>query len=214
LEQEELKKRDASRHEKMHSRRRDMVVTIDFAGRRVVEEVDEGSLDAARNRFVSKNDTDVQNQRHLDNMQNMTSSSSSSLSSSSSSSSSPSSSAAAAEPNNSTATYEQFEKGAGMFKNDTLSGRSREVVESLTLLFESLQQKNNNLINGQQPAYNKGDFKASQSKKTALVSQGKNLNKASSSSSSSSSVEELGNHLAPWRKNADHKPHRVNFDYE
>mmetsp|Transcript_76527 Transcript_76527/g.149982 ORF Transcript_76527/g.149982 Transcript_76527/m.149982 type:complete len:577 (-) Transcript_76527:154-1884(-) len=54
LETEELQKRDAERHESLHSRRKDMVVTIDFAGRRVVEEVAEGGFDDARNKYKAR----------------------------------------------------------------------------------------------------------------------------------------------------------------
>ena len=53
LEQEELKKRDAARHERLHTRRRDVTVTIDLAGRRVVEEhTDQDTVEAARARFL------------------------------------------------------------------------------------------------------------------------------------------------------------------
>ena len=54
LEQEELRKRDAARHARLHTRDRNVTVSIDIAGRRVVEEARGDSVAAARERFLRR----------------------------------------------------------------------------------------------------------------------------------------------------------------
>ena len=53
------------RHDSLHTRRRDMVVTIDLAGRRVVEQVAEGGVEDARAKYQARTSEAGAEQRAL-----------------------------------------------------------------------------------------------------------------------------------------------------
>mmetsp|Transcript_25243 Transcript_25243/g.32841 ORF Transcript_25243/g.32841 Transcript_25243/m.32841 type:complete len:498 (+) Transcript_25243:119-1612(+) len=213
LEQEELSKRDQARHEKMHSHRRDVVVTIDIAGRRLVEEIDKDGIEAARNRYIDKKKKiEHEKERHLDNVNMLKGVTCGTPNDGGSGSSGGSSSlSASATPfnqndeknhqisTNKSASDDRGGTMVGMFHNDTLTGRSLDVVSSLGDMFQQLKdnQNENNKKN------EKKNIKESEAASQKSVSKkGSSYINKQHKQSNSEAMSELESHLAPWRSNA------------
>ena len=149
LEREELTRRDAERHAKLHTRPRDMQVTIDLAGRRVVEELPEDSAAAARARYAQRMAADADAARRVAGVEALKLQLNVECGKPALEAGSVSIPATRPATAMAVSLIEAGDlRGRNDFSNDTLTGRSREIIKSISLLFAAKTPKQPATSNG------------------------------------------------------------------